>query len=424
MTTDLITFFHPDGSTGEDWTFSSQLEDAAAAEVWVFDRSGKADFSRFAAMKFPSKRELEGEVLTQIQQSGGIYFCAYNHNGVIRGDMVKIECQGYAPPKRMLRLSPAAGTRFEDIAGRMDFAPGDHLVVPVSATAEKRLQDFCDDLDGFPADLQSLILNVIRRPSLEWRIHRLERTLSGLPVASQAAQQKERGQRGDFLDKLYDAVMWKIPIGPAIAALLVLFISVVAYYEYFAQGGGQAAAAEKINEDTEPEVSESLAGGEDTPAEGTPQEDTDSQSLEESLKGLYTALQASKNADLKNLYEKHFSGQTNATTAGWGMAKLQALQLGVIKPNDTILSRSDNPTAVNTLYEQKALSAVREDDDSLSLLAWSCCKYFGKAELKGTATKEALPLENDLNCGNLNKTDALSGLETLTDWVEQQPEDS
>jgi len=424
MTTDLITFFHPDGSTGKDWTFSLQLGNGETTEFWVFDRGGNADFSSFSARKVSSDKEIDrvaNEVRTLIQESGGFYSYALDHNGVLRCRLVPIEAPGYAPPKQVLRLSPAAAARFEDITGKADLAVGDHLVVPISATAEKRLGDFCRDLDGFPADLKALVLNVIRRPSLEWRIHRIERTLKNLPPATQAEQQREQGRSGKFLNRLRRAIMRPIPLGPAIAAMLLL-------------AGGTLFASHKLSSAKE-------EGNDPAPTSATPspenQSDKDPQSSPQSpsaeagekadaLKDLFEALKGSDDrSPLKKLYNSHFQGHDQAPFNGsspvvWGIAKLEAAQLGFLPMNNSLFGPPLDQAGVKKIYTQKGTAALKNHKESKDLLVWSFCKAFGKPELNDKADDpKPLALDKNIDCGNLESTMAEPGLKDLTDWVKK-----
>jgi len=318
----------------------------------------------------------------------------------------------------MLRLSPSTDTRFEDITGKADFAAGDHLVVPVSAAAESKLQAFCDDLEGFPTDLQSLILNVIRRPSLEWRIHRLERTLSSLPPATQAEQQRQRARHGSFLDRLYNAVMWRVPVGPMVAALLLVASTVAAYDKYFAHEK-QAVETEKAGDKERSTTPANSKKNVVDPPEDAQQEDSSSKSLEESLKNLYSVLEASRDSGIQKLYTTHFASQSaNSPVLGWGMAKLQALQLGILTTNDSILGSPQNQTGVKAIYNQKGKAALKEHEDSRNLLAWTSCRAFGKPELPKTE-KDPNPFPFDKGeCRALKSEDAKPGLESLINWVE------
>jgi len=431
MTSDLITFFHPDGSTGQDCVFSLQLDGGDQFEFWVFDRSGKINFSGFASRKISSKEDLEdlaSEIGSLIQRGGGLYFYAMDHNGVLRGRLVPIPASDYAPPEEVLRLSPSSGTRFEKITGKIDLAIGDHLVVPVSATAGQRLDAFYKNLECFPSDLQTLLLNVIRRPSLEWRIHRIERALKSLPPATQAAQQKERGQR-DFLGRLHHAVMRPIPLGPAIAVML-LVASTVGAYERYRIHTKNAAETEITTGDVHSKIDDKKDNKKkkegpnqraESPLGAMPKDGSNPESPESSLRVLSLALQSSSNGDLKKIYENHFKNQpAKSRKIGLGLAKLQAFQLGLIPPNAPILSISDNATAVVNLYRSKALEAVKRNDDSFALLTWNCCYHFNGTAIPETASAPALSLGVTGDCKDLELDRTVPALKTLTDWVKTQ----
>jgi hypothetical protein len=422
MTTDLLTFFHPGGSAGRDSTFSVQTGDSAI-EIWVFDRSGELDLSRFAAASAANDEEfkkLVSEIQGLLQPRGGIFFYAWNHNDVVRTRMYRTEAPGYALSRRMLRLSPSGDARFEDITGSADLAMGDHLIVPVSAEAEERLQSFCKELKGFPSDLETSILNIIRRPSLEWRIERIERTLS-LPPATRTGQHRVKG--ATFLDKVHHAVMWQIPIGPAIAAALILTAgSLAAYGKLFT---GPAAASQEMNkkdETTEKKKEEKPSEPEsrETSSNEVEEEGTALTELADSEKGFSDALRGSENSAIKKLYQTHFKDQPESF---WGIAKLQALQLDLMREDDPLLGDATVSGAgkMRDLY-QKSKETLKRYQPALTLLAWSHCRQGGNGPFPKTSSelRDSLPLKTDLPCEDLNPEDAQAGLDALTEWVKDR----
>ncbi len=238
-TTDLLTFFQPEESSGTASTFSVQASDGPEIEVWVFARE-KVNLARFTNSTVSSEEErknLHQEIQGSLQAGGGLLVYARPHNEVVKVQLFRVEVPGYVPPKRMLRLSLSGDAQFETITGNTDLEIGDHLLIPASKDAESRLNALRDDLKGLPSDLESSVLNIIRRPSLEWRIERIERTLS-MPAATQAERQRSRTRKMTFPGRLYDLVMRPIPIGPAIAtALLLMAGSLFAYDRLAARGG-------------------------------------------------------------------------------------------------------------------------------------------------------------------------------------------
>jgi hypothetical protein len=247
-TTDLLTFFQPEESSGTASTFSVQASDGPALEVWVFARE-KVNLTRFANLTVSSeeeRRELHQEIHGILQSGGGLLVSARPHNEVVKVQLYRSETPGYVPPKRMLRLSLSGDAQFENITGNLELEIGDHLLLPVSKNAEARLSALRDDLKGLPSDLESSILNIIRRPSLEWRLDRIERTLGMLP-ATQAERQRSRTGKGTLRQRLYDRAMRQVPIGPVVVAALLLVAGTSFADRWFvhrSQTGRKATSAE------------------------------------------------------------------------------------------------------------------------------------------------------------------------------------
>lgn len=421
MTTDLLTLFQPKDCVGTAWTFPLQIDGNSLLEAWVFV-AGKADpphFSPGAVTTEDEGKRLIKNLQGLIQQRGGILIQSRAHNEVVKTQMIQVKTPQYTPPRQLLRLSPASRPHFEKITGSEDLEIGEHFVIPVSAEAEDRLRVLCKELNGLPTDMESSILNLIRRPSLEWRMDRIERTLS-LPPANWADQQRERAKRGDFLDKLHRAVMWRIPIGPVIAALLLLTSTVAAYDKYFAHEE-QATDARKTDEKTDSNIQASSTAKTVSPVADAQVKDAASDSLEESLEDLYTALGASRNDDIQKLYTTHFMNQSaNSQTLGWGMAKLQALQLGILTTNDSLLGSPQNLTGVKNVYNQKGIAALKDHEDSRNLLAWASCRAFGRPELPKTEKDpNPVPFDEKGDCEDIKPEDAEPGLESLINWVKE-----
>ncbi|HEV2992136.1 MAG TPA: hypothetical protein VG759_27120, partial [Candidatus Angelobacter sp.] len=80
----------------------------------------------------------------------------------------------YQQPSRLLRLG-VDRTEWSDIPKTLQLERGDHLLIPVDQKSQTALEDLCRNLKYLPADYEDIIMNAIRRPSLEWRMARLER---------------------------------------------------------------------------------------------------------------------------------------------------------------------------------------------------------------------------------------------------------
>jgi hypothetical protein len=428
MTTDLLTFFHPGKPAGTAWTFPVRSGGTPPIEIWVFT-PGTTDLSRFAVADVSSEesyKRLLADIHALLQQSGGIVIRAQAHNDVVRAKLTRVEASGYTAPRSMLRLSAVGDPRFEEISEVVDLKVGEHLLVPVSQAAEERLRSFYDDLKGLPTDLETSILNVLRRPSLEWRIERIEKILS-LPPATQTEWQRSRIRNETFLEKLLRIFMWRIPAGPVAAALLLTVGSMAAFGKFTAADARQEQGQEHTEE----------AGGNREKSKGASSQAADKRDenkiklsaaedpLQKSVDELFVALKAKGEGDLKSLYTSHFQGHqrdffSKSSPGIWGIAKLQALRWSLLVNDNATLTKVDHQAQVKEAYASPtARSALEADKSAARLLAWSLCQAYGKAEMPATNTepREALQVPADQECKELKREDAVPGLEALTDWV-------
>jgi hypothetical protein len=398
-TTDPLTFFQPQESFGTASTFSLQARGEPAREVWVFARE-KVNLSRFAGAAMASDDDctnLLREVYDALRPGGGLLICARPHDDAVKVQLWRVKAPDYSPPKRMLRLTPCGDALFENITDSCDLQLGEHLLLPVSKDAEARLHALREHLKGLPSDLESSVLNIIRRPSLEWRIERIERALS-MPAGG-SARQRSRARSGRLLDRLGALLMRPIPVGPAIGAALLLMASAVLAYQKLPLGHGENGIT-------------------NLPA-GTASSDE----LAAPLGELRKALASSKQPGIQGLYSTHlqdlrFWQSDKPTPAFWGVAKLQALQMGTLAGNDKMLAKTGDQTAIKSLYAKNG-EALRNNDKALDLLGWMACQGPTRTpELPPTADDpKPLPLPGSRACDDLKPAAAAAGLEALADWV-------
>lgn len=429
MTTDVLTFFHPGPPEGSAWTFTVRCGDLPPIEHWVFTPKG-ADPSRFAAASVSTEESLKrlGKDLETLlaQSGGGIFIQAQAHNNVVRIKLTTVPGERYAAPHEMLRLGAAGEPRFETLSQVVDLAAGEHLIVPVSRAAEEKLRTFYVGLKGLPTDLESSILNVMRRPSLEWRIERLERAMS-LPPPTQAEWQRSRRRDETLVERVRRIFMWRLPVGPVAAGLLLVAGSVAAFDNLReAEEAPQEPAAVSKAPDTEGgrrPRSPVQAPVQKRPARGA--ED----GFRRSVNALVSALQEKQDPALNAIYEHHFRGHEAdlfgpSSPAIWGVAKLLALQWRLLSPGDPTFSGADRQARVKQVFDTPAgAAALRGSPPAARLLAWGLCKRYGQVAMPKTGGKptDPYPVPVNMDCPDATPDDAQPGLEQLTAWIKQQP---
>jgi hypothetical protein len=146
--------------------------------------------------------------------------------------------------------------------------------------------------------------------------------------------------------------------------------------------------------------------------------------IDEALGALLTALGKTENTGLKSLYDSHFKDQSKdfSKSPFWGLAKLQARQLGLISESDAMLGDANALSGVKAVYRpEESIEALKDQKDALELLAWTCCQRSQKPEFPKTKSDPnplLLPVGRD--CKDLKPADVVSGLEALTEWVTEQ----
>lgn len=424
MNTDLLTFFSAPGSADETIrALTVELGDYPEIEILIYGRE-RVDLSQTAQQTVTTDEEYKSLIRSlkaALSRGGGLLAELQPHNGFTRVALTLIQAQGFKPPRQMLRINSSSPAKFEEMQESPDdIALGDHLVIPVSADAENRLQAFYEQLKGFPADLESSILNVIRRPSLEWRIERIERSLS-LPQATLASQQSGQPRRETIWEKLLRTFMWRVPVGPVVASALLLTAgSLAAYNQLHRRSEPENSQVTQPNQPTStPLVSTQRPASSSKPAT--------SATLASSLNDLKGALEASQNSALQSLYQSHLKDNWDQRNKSapffWGIAKLGALRLKLIEEADPMLRDVNAQTSAKAVLRgDDSLKALEGDAKTLNLFLWSCCERSSKPELPQTANDPSpVTLPTTRTCDAITSEDAIASLDELTAWVRAQP---
>lgn len=426
---DLLTFFQPGGDPGTAWTFSCSSAPAPRS-AWAYVPR-EVDLSQFVNWEVSSQEQfnqLLAETREEVQKHGGILVEASVHNNVIRLTLFS----GNGAPRKILRLRPAGDPQFESFSNSVDLEAGEHLIFPVSVAAQQKLETFEDVCEGFPADLRSSLFNVIRRPSLEWRIQRIEEMLS-LEPPTQAERQRSHQHQATFLEKLSRWFLWPIPAGWVAAAVLLLLGTFVAYKLW----PGDAAVIEETN--TPAAETEQGTVPVDVPPATLPDKpavdpgpspiapaSTASANGEQPLDDLFQALAGSpETSTTGKIYKSHFKPWTGKelkypSPSVWGIAKLEALRLNIVPDSETLQKTDERSFLKEALQDQEKGKPLTDDKSASAMLAWVCCQRYGMPALvAGRDDKEPF-LFKGYDCKTLEPGDAIPGLDALTTWVTNQ----
>ncbi|MFH1468449.1 MAG: hypothetical protein ABIO70_28930 [Pseudomonadota bacterium] len=317
MYRNLITFYDVLGKG----RIESKLNVVPAAEgTWVLVY---APLDRSATKKL---RELKGGAAHAVtafarkvvRTEGGLVI-ALNQEGVA----VQWSTGGsqWAPPQKLLRLEPGGKATPETFAPRGNdtdkwvssnhrIRSGDHLIIPVDSHSSEMLESLPVVLDGFHPDLYGHILRSLRQPSLDARVLLIEAELRerGLPGAAADTQRGAVQTRlkdplyaiQDFFSSVHKGCLIGIGVVFLIMAVLVVILmaataktTVWSLFER-APTTPEMSTVEAHDAPSVPEVAASSAATQPPPA---------SPDLETAMRGLFRALEESKNGAMKNVYD-------------------------------------------------------------------------------------------------------------------------
>jgi hypothetical protein len=171
MRSDFVTFFGPRDHNGLV-AYQQQVESRSWFAYSVGDPSNAVDADLVKVL------QQQGGVIVQIdaQAAGAPKMIVGTWKGV-----------GYEPPVALLVLHIDRGPEWLELkAGTREITleTGDHVMLPLDRNCQQTLENLRQNLEYLPLDYEMTILNVLRRPSLEWRVSRLERAIrSGRPAS-------------------------------------------------------------------------------------------------------------------------------------------------------------------------------------------------------------------------------------------------
>ncbi|HEX8253318.1 MAG TPA: hypothetical protein VF846_09240 [Thermoanaerobaculia bacterium] len=328
----------------------------------------------------------------QGQGGGGVIVVVRDEGRSRTFTVMPVNAKGHAASERCMVLSPGRPPAQLNANGNeARFPAGSHLLVPVSQEAEQRLQEFVGYLAWISPDLESLVLNAIRRPSLDKRLDRVE-TKVFAETADQSLTSPPRGRFGRARAVLARSVPTSVMrITAAVLLVLLLGLNSVLLYGLHS----------KVDSQGEPVFASSLG----RPAlRGQP--------FENEAKELFDALETKKNDPLlRQLATTHFTGHP---AASWeddqlvvlGLIKLQLLALlDDPQPGLDFLRGPAEIDTTNAAYEDVQSKLVTAPEARALLQALAC----------RVDTTPKLAFRND--CDNVSDRDLERGLRELTEFV-------
>lgn len=335
-----------------------------------------------------SMRDLRSAI--QGQGGGGILVVARDEGRWRMFTVTHANAKTYAAPERCVVLSPGRPpAQLIANGGECRFPAGSHVLVPINQEAEQRLQDFVAYLAWLSPDLESLVLNAIRRPSLDKRLDRVETR-----VFAETTDQNLAFQPSGSLGQVKAWMARSVPapvIRVAAAVLLVLLLSVNSVLLYGLHSRLEPAGDTDASTVRKPAPVEPFA---------------------EEIKELFDAIEDNEDPLLRKLADVHFASVADGS---WkdeqpvllGLIKLQILALlDKPEPGLDFLRSSEEVAATNAAYKdvQPKLAKAPHARKLLQALA---CRVESSSEL--TFRKD---------CDKAPARDIERGLRDLTKFVE------
>jgi hypothetical protein len=297
---------------------------------------------------------------------------------------VEVRCVGagdYQPPKRFLMLSPGRPPYFCDSDGANKVSAASHMIVPVDAEAEQQLKVFYDQLPWFSPDFESLVLNALRKPSIDSRLDDLEARVYGQTTGE---SQKEAG-RGPW-ERIWLALQNVLSNGTTYALLAVGVIIVLLFIDVWRLQDLKGAIDAR-------QTAQSLRHEDKAPAPVKPKTETaeekETKKLTAATQQFLTELGKEKesNEKLKDLYDQYFQ---NFRPDAKDMDKWYA-------PDG-----EDNQLFLSGLIEAQKMKDRGKRPDAMS-------KQFTRA----INCRQA-------RCADANDDDITAGLKNLTEYLKTQ----
>jgi len=341
--------------------------------------------------------------------------------------------------RELLVLSPGRPPRFSSTR-EQKLALSSHLIVPVDEDSLAHLHQLIDELAWLPADLEALMINAIRRPSLDARLDRIEEKLFG--------ETAEQTANAGWLERTKLRISrWLTPtmVRAGAATFLALLLGANAFLlrridsKLIAGPVSSTAASQTSTTATTSSQTTSIENPAVQPNAGT---------LVNNAKTLFQLLRKkrSANAKLQILFDAHFTeidkdhltddeirrlfrqydgiaGAPANRPFLWGMIKLQALELdpGL---DDVFLRNWLEYTTTKTAFEKIGLARIEADAARQGLLAAVACRMgYGAPDapgLKQTTTKPFVFVPNG-KCSDYTDAHIERGLDGLIASLEKTP---
>lgn len=439
---------------------------SAGGETYRFDVGWQAHVRRFHVY---SRRRLEGrklknrdakgkdeanDVLSDLRSlladKGGIVAIVTEERepqGSRRLNVFPVSAKGDDPPQNFGVLRPGYPLVFEAVSEKeIKLHPGSHVLVPVDAQAEEQLDGLRRHLAFLPADLEALVLNALRKPSLDSRLERLEAKV--FPREAAGGGDGGRGWLRASAARLRSPLARAAVLGTLSVLLLLLAGGGYLYWRHRQSQSG-SLTSENPSETSPTAVVDPATGAVSEPV--TPERTAPSDDSAETWRQLFAAAEQSRDPRIAKVYGQHFlpSGERLLVAGGlaqllgekgqsdakrdearqvmWGVVKLAAMRLAGEQalPSGFLETTDPQPWTVSKealrLLDTQGLLA---EPWANSLLAFLLCEAVDGTVPQIPATQNgadaSFVLSTGSVCADASPATAVLGAAELTGFVQIQ----
>jgi hypothetical protein len=380
----LVTFYR-DRKVGA--TYEVHLRVGINEETVVFVYSAqpiRSSFLQDREIKADDRDAAVSDIRTQVYPAGGGVIVVATGAAEKRIKVETVKAPGFEPPTIFLALAPGAAPRALDVEEEIALSFGARLLIPGNAATQNQLESFVRYLGYLPLDLEMLVLDAIRRPSLDTRLMEVERRTFG---------KNETGRiRPLWAQKVRSAGRGVVKVlRPIVSILLLSGLAVNGWWTH------ELLGEKKKQQDPTPVATPTTTP---TPPTGPPENPpptvtspapraTETHTLSSSVTELVEAVRkkSKTNATMKKLYQAQIKPVETVLASGdlskfktkkdsqplyWGLIKLQALQLEPTA-DPAMLDKFDNFKPTKDVFRKIGNARWSADLDGYYLLAAAAC---------------------------------------------------
>jgi hypothetical protein len=439
---EIATFFRPRGKdAGATYHFGVRPEKGPSQQFSVYCRDARRlkGLNPEEAPKDWNANAYYDSLKNDVKGRGGGIIVRASGDGPSKTLEVENVASGKAQPSQYVLLAPGRPAYLHPIADRQNVPAASHAIVPVDEESERRLVTFVEQLPWFSPDFEALVLNAIRRPTLDSRLDNVETQLFGETAETARNEANARGW-ARFRIRMEKLLSKSSTYGFAAAGVLVILGAANAWILYdlnsriptsavISAGGNKKLAVETT--DTSNSNPADAPGTATTPLVAATQQ-------------LLKELNKKKSTDrIKTLYESHFQGfadkqnlsdgdierwfATQPSSDGsdsrpllWGLIKLQTLKTNPRQSDINYLQGAGKWSASKVILDNMRVKLGEDRVGQRLIAALSCRLGYDNTQtptLPKSDSSDALNLMPGTQCSDLTDEDIAKGLTQLIGFV-------